>query len=282
MSDYIRQNEVGVDYQVDDIWTILNPIEQSIKNKMETIGTPLKNWDISINYGIKTGCNEAFIIDGAKRDEILANCKDENERKRTAEIIRPILRGRDIERYSYKFAGLYLISTHDGYYDNNRNYVPKININHYPAIKAHLAQYWEQISVRTDKGETPYNLRSCAYMDDFSQQKIVYSEIVRSPQFYLDKESQFMVDATSYCITGENLDYLIDWLNSSSISWCFKRFYTVNLGEQGYRYQKAFIENLPIPKPKGEQNYHNNDNLIYKTLDFTQEEINFVSSKVNP
>ncbi|MDE7292660.1 MAG: type II restriction endonuclease, partial [Treponemataceae bacterium] len=82
-------------------------IEQSIKRKIESVGVPLKDWNISINYGIKTGFNDAFIITKEKRDEILSNCKTEEERKKTAEIIRPILRGRDIKRYGYDWAGLY-------------------------------------------------------------------------------------------------------------------------------------------------------------------------------
>ncbi|MGV4493180.1 hypothetical protein, partial [Ornithobacterium rhinotracheale] len=88
---------------------ILSPIEQQIKSKIEKIGIPLKDWDVQINYGIKTGYNDAFIISGSKKDEILANCKTEEERKKTAEIIRPLLRGRDIKRYSYEFADLYLL-----------------------------------------------------------------------------------------------------------------------------------------------------------------------------
>ena len=80
-------------------WVILSPIEQSIKSKIEKYGTPLRDWDIKINRGVLTGCNEAFIISTEKRDEILANCKTEDERKRTDDIIRPILRGRDIKRY---------------------------------------------------------------------------------------------------------------------------------------------------------------------------------------
>ena len=83
----------------------MSPIEQKIKEKIEAIGTPLKDWDVSINYGIKTGYNEAFIIDGKKKDELIA------EDPKSAEIIRPILRGRDIKRYSYEFADLYLIAT---------------------------------------------------------------------------------------------------------------------------------------------------------------------------
>ena len=102
-TDYIDQYGTKLEFPSGSSWVILNPIEKRIKEKIEQVGIPLKDWDISINYGIKTGCNEAFIIDKAKRDELIA--KD----KKSAEIIRPILRGRDIKRYGYEFAELYLL-----------------------------------------------------------------------------------------------------------------------------------------------------------------------------
>ena len=88
-SVFVLQEGTICDFKGKESWVILTPIEQSIKRKIEAVGTPLKDWDIQINYGIKTGYNEAFIIDTAKRDEILANCKTEDERQRTAELIRP-------------------------------------------------------------------------------------------------------------------------------------------------------------------------------------------------
>ena len=145
-------------------WVILSPIEQSIKQKIESVGIPLKDWNIQINYGIKTGFNDAFIISTEKRDEILANCQTEDERVRTAELIRPILRGRDIRRYGYKWAELWIINIHNGI----KGKLPRIKIEDYPAIKAHLDLYWDKISKRTDKGDTPYNLRNCAYMDVYN------------------------------------------------------------------------------------------------------------------
>ena len=124
----------------------------------------MKDWDIQINYGIKTGCNEAFVIDSTKRDEILNNCITEEERNKTDEIIRPILRGRDIKRYGYDWANLWLINTHNGVKDK----IPSINIEDYPSLKAHLNRYWDKICDRADQGDTPYNLRNCAYLEDFS------------------------------------------------------------------------------------------------------------------
>ena len=85
----MQQNVSECEFRGSDSWVILSAIEQSIKRKIEAVGTPLKDWDIQINYGIKTGCNDAFIISTEKRDEILSNCQSEDERKRTAELRRP-------------------------------------------------------------------------------------------------------------------------------------------------------------------------------------------------
>ena len=131
LSDFVQQQGVYCEFSNGNSWIILSPIEQSIKRKMEAIGTPLKDWDIQINYGIKTGFNDAFIITTEKRDEILANCQTEEERIRTDELIRPILRGRDIKRYGYDWADLWIINTHNGI----KGKLPRVDVNEYPAIK---------------------------------------------------------------------------------------------------------------------------------------------------
>ena len=110
----MRQNHTITSFNDSNSWVILSEIEQSIKRKIESVKTPLKDWDINIYRGVLTGCNEAFIISGEKRDEILANCRTVEERKKTDELIRPILRGRDIKRYGYNWANLWLINTHNG------------------------------------------------------------------------------------------------------------------------------------------------------------------------
>ena len=130
----MQQTGTECEFSGSDSWVILSPIEQSIKRKIEAVGTPLKDWDINIYRGVLTGYNEAFIISTEKREEILANCQSEDERKRTAELIRPILRGRDIKRYGYNWANLWLINTHNGI----RGKLERIHIEDYPAVKAHL------------------------------------------------------------------------------------------------------------------------------------------------
>lgn len=224
-----------------------------LRDKIESIGTPLKDWDIQIYRGILTGCNEAFIIPTEKRDEILNACKTQEERKRTEKLIKPILRGKDIKRYSYEWAHLWVINTHNGYTSNLKSKIPPIDIEKYPATKAHLDAHYETIATRCDQGDTPYHLRNCAYLEDFEKEKIVYGEIVQEPRFYLDNGEcglgYFYAEATSFILTGEHLRYLLGMLHSKLITFAFKTFYAGGgLGESGYRYKKAFIERLPIPQ----------------------------------
>ncbi|MCQ2680760.1 class I SAM-dependent DNA methyltransferase [Helicobacter pylori] len=224
-----------------------------LRDKIESVGTPLKDWGIQINYGIKTGANEAFIIPTEKRDEILNACKTQEERERTERLIKPILRGKDIKRYSYEWAHLWVINTHNGYTSALKSKIPPIDIEKYPATKAHLDAHYDTIATRCDQGDTPYHLRNCAYLEDFEKEKIVYGEIVQEPRFYLDNGEcelgGFYAEATSFILTGGHLRYLLGMLHSKLITFAFKTFYAGGgLGESGYRYKKAFIERLPIPK----------------------------------
>ncbi|GAA8013974.1 hypothetical protein HpCS39_00830 [Helicobacter pylori] len=251
----MRQNALQTESFIFADTTLLD-----LRDKMENIGTPLKDWGIQIYRGILTGCNEAFIIPTEKRDEILKNCddaqKDErgmSERERTIELIKPILRGKDIKRYCYEWADLWVINTHNGYTSALKSKIPPVDIEKYPAIKAHLDAHWDAIATRCDQGDTPYHLRNCAYLEDFEKEKIVYGEIVQEPRFYLDNGEcelgYFYAEATSFILTGEHLRYLLGMLHSKLITFAFKTFYAGGgLGESGYRYKKAFIERLPIPQ----------------------------------
>ena len=243
LSVLVQQQAVEYNFAENDSWIILSAIEQSIKRKIEAVGTPLKDWDIRINYGIKTGFNEAFVITTDKRNEILANCQTEDERTRTAELIRPILRGRDIKRYSYDWANLWLINTHNGI----KGKIPRIQIENYPAIKAHLDQYWEKISTRADKGDTPYNLRNCAYMEDFSKPKIVWGNLNLTPNYALVENNSFINAPSSMIVPASK--YLLAILNSKIADFYIKLLGVTRNG--GYfEYKPMFIEQLPIPQLK--------------------------------
>ncbi|MCQ2750588.1 class I SAM-dependent DNA methyltransferase [Helicobacter pylori] len=249
----MRQNALSTESFIFADTTLLD-----LRDKIEKSGTPLKDWGIQIYRGILTGCNEAFIIPTEKRDAILKNCndaqKDErgmSERERTKELIKPILRGKDIKRYSYEWADLWVIATFPSL---------KLDIDDYPSLKTYLSQFRPRIDQSGEKGcrkktsnqwfETQDTI---AYHGDFEKEKIVYGEIVQEPRFYLDNGEcelgGFYAEATSFILTGEHLRYLLGMLHSKLITFAFKTFYAGGgLGESGYRYKKAFIERLPIPK----------------------------------
>ena len=242
MSDFVQHNAVKCSFASSDSWIILTPIEQSIKSKIEAIGTPLREWDVQINYGIKTGYNEAFIISTQKREEILNNCKDDAERLRTADLIRPILRGRDIKRYGYTWADLWLINTHNGV----KGRIPRVWIEEYPALKAHLDEYWDKISTRADKGETPYNLRNCAYMEDFSKPQIAWLELSDDPKFTLVENIVSL--NTVFIMTGDAIKHILGILNSKLITWYFHSCIGTSSGVGTNRWLKYTIGLIPIAK----------------------------------
>ena len=200
----------------------------------------MKDWDIQIYRGVLTGCNDAFIISTEKRNEILSNCKDADERKRTEELIRPILRGRDIKRYGYNWANLWIINTHNGI----KGKLPRIDVNEYPAIKAHLDQYWDTISKRADKGDTPYNLRNCAYMEDFSKQQIIWIELSDEPKFALVENITSL--NTIFFMTGEHILHVLGLLNSKLITWYFHHCIGTTSGVGTNRWLKYTIEQIPM------------------------------------
>ena len=278
MSDFVQQQNSICNFNSSDSWVILSPIEQSIKRKIEAVGTPLKDWDIQINYGIKTGFNDAFIISTEKRNEILANCKDEDERQRTVELIRPILRGRDIKRYSYVDNGLYLINTHNGV----RGRIPRVKIEDYPAGKAHLDQYWTQIATRADKGDTPYNLRNCAYLDLFYQPHICWKAVGRNLAFALVESGVFLTAPASFISGGKYNETILHYLCSNvGTYFIYKNSDTTGAGDIMLNIQSLikFPVPLGILKMEGLSDCEIEES-INKIYGFTSEEIAYIKSQI--
>lgn len=226
--------EKGFDYPQSDLsvesFSFANPQELAIKKKIEAVGIPLKDWNINYYRGITTGFNEAFVIDDKTKDELIY--KD----IKNSEVIKPLLRGRDIKRYSYEFADLWLINIH-----NN----PPIDINEYPVIKEYLDNYYPQLEKRSDKGLTPYNLRNCAYYNEFEKEKIIFSKASKEQAFAYTQDI-FYLQNTCYLMTGKNLKYLISILNSKLSNYIFRKFFECG-GINGEITLQA-IEQLPIPK----------------------------------
>ncbi|HEE9554015.1 TPA: class I SAM-dependent DNA methyltransferase, partial [Campylobacter coli] len=220
----------------------------ALKAKIERIGTPLKEWQgLNIYRGILTGYNEAFIITTEKRNEILANCKDEAEKERTAKLIRKMLRGRDIKRYSYEWAGLWVIGTFPSL---------KLDIEQYPALKQYLSQFLPRIEQSGEKGcrkktsnkwfETQDNI---AYYEEFEKEKIVWNPVSGEYLFSYIKEHIFFNNSL-FMMTLDvfSLKYILAFMNSNCYKWLITL--KTNLIQTGsYAYgAKDKIERLPIPK----------------------------------
>ncbi len=251
----MRQNALSTESFIFANTTLLN-----LRDKMESVGTPLKDWDIQIYRGILTGANEAFIIPTEKREEILNACKTQEERKCTEALIKPILRGKDIKRYSYEWAGEWVINTHNGYTSNLKFKIPPIDIEKYPALKSHLDSHYDTIATRSDQGDTPYHLRNCAYLEDFEKEKIVYPETSQGAYFIYENSGIFL-EKTAFMIVSDayNLKLLTALLNSKLITFYFKNFCGgCILGKSGYQYNKHALEKIPIPKitPKNQKLAH--------------------------
>ena len=174
-----------------------------------------------------------------------------------------------------------------------------VKIENYPAIKKHLDIYWKEIIKRSDKGNTPYNLRNCAYMEDFYKQKIVWIELTDNPNFYLD-ENNFLLNNTIFFINGNRLEYLVAFLNSKVCKWFFTKMAATS-GVGTTRWIKIYIEKILVPefintefeislisyvkeiqckKALGLETIeleNKIDNIIFALFNFTTEEINFMS-----
>lgn len=264
-SDYIETHSQVSSFG-SDAWAILSDIEQSIKAKVESIGVPLKEWDIEIFRGVLTGCNDAFIITSEKRNEILANCIDDAERGRTAELIRPILRGRDIKRYGYEFAEQYIIATFPS---------RKYNIDDYQSLKSYLLSFGieklEQtgkkyvINGKTVKARKKTNNKwfetqdSISYWEEFSKPKIIYPNMTKFMPFVYDA-SGIVTNQKCFIITGKHLGYLTAFLNSSLFKFCFANRFPELQGKTR-ELSKIFMDNIPILRIS-EQEEHTIDSLV--------------------
>ena len=216
-------------------WSVLSTVEWSAMDRILAKGTPLKDWDANINSGVKTGYNEAFIIDNAAKEALVA--RDPS----SAEIIKPMLRGRDVQRYRARWAGQWLIDAHNGYGN-----VPPVNVERYPAVKSHLDGFYPQLEERQDRGRTPYNLRNCAYHEEFTREKLFWMDLSGSGRFAYS-ESEMYCNNRGFIVSGKSLKYLCAVLNSTVISWMVK--HTAPTTGMGLTlWGKVSVERLPIPK----------------------------------
>ncbi|TXJ15736.1 hypothetical protein EPJ64_05870 [Brachyspira aalborgi] len=273
-------------------WIILNKTEKDILEKVEKF-KPLKDWNINIYRGILTGFNEAFIIDEETKNKLIL------EDKKSKEIIKPLLRGRDIKRYSYDFKNLYLICTFPAL---------NLNISDYPAIEKYLKSFGKRLEQSGEIGCRKKTIHkwfemqdTIAYYKEFDKPKIIYAETTISPNFYYDNEN-FIAEKTNFIMTGENLKYIMAVLSSKLGFYIFYNFYSeITLGDVGFQYRKSSLEEFPIPEvdKKTEKEIINLvekiiegkkkgidtrelegeiDKIVYTLYDLTIEEINIVEN----
>ncbi|MDI6832298.1 MAG: Eco57I restriction-modification methylase domain-containing protein [Bacteroidales bacterium] len=224
----MKQSEIDTNCFTFGDETVMN-----LKNKIEEKGIPLKDWNVKIYRGVLTGLNEAFIIDETKRQEILDNCKDDDERRRTEAIIKPILRGRDIKRYYYKWAGLWVIVIPEGWTNANRNLEnAEIFINdHFPSLMNHLKQFETKAKKRDDKGDYWWELRACSYYREFEKEKVVWTGVGTQLETAVIPRGVYL-NAPANFMTGKQIKYLQAVLNSNLITWHYDLIKT-KIGSKG-------------------------------------------------
>jgi len=308
----LKEKVVILNKLTNDTWFIGSDAEQRLKEKIERIGKPLKDWDVKIYRGVLTGLNEAFIITTEKRNEILANCKDEDERRRTEAIIKPILRGRDIKRYYYEWAGLWVIVIPAGWTNQNRgNKNAKEFIDEtFPSLINYLKPFEAKAKKRDDQGDYWWELRACAYYPEFEKEKVVYIEIMTDnwdegypfPSYSFWKDPGVVLN-TAYIMTGKNLKYILGILNSKLGNRLVKKHVT-QLQRRQFRMLAQYVQNFEIPpitsanqpivsqiealvdkiveakkqnKNADTSNWEREiDELVYKLYDLTEEEIKII------
>ena len=211
----------------------------ALKKKIEKAGTPLKDWNIDMNRGVLTGYDDAFIVDKITKDRLIA------EDPKSADLLKPVLRGRDIKKWHVEFADLWLIGTFPA---------RDINIDDYPAIKKHLEHYRPRIDQTGEKGSRKKTKHqwfetqdTTAYWQDLEKEKIVYPNMTKHLPFYHDKDGAFYINPKAFYIKGEKLNYIAAVLNSSTLKWWMQKSLP-KLGEGAREVHLIFFENAPIPQ----------------------------------
>ncbi len=226
-------------------WSIQPRAHLHILKKMKN-GTPLKELPIDIYRGILTGYNDAFFINEDTKQRLIA------ENPESKALIHPLLRGRDLRPWYTSNEGQYLINTHNGIKEKG---ISPILIEHYPAIKKHLDQYIAQLTKRFDKGDTPYNLRNCAYLEEFAKHKIIYPNMTSVFPFAYDESGSFGNDKTFFITAKDdsvNLKFLTAIFNSKLCKlWIWYNCPELLGGTREIR--KVYFENFCIPECTDQQ-----------------------------
>lgn len=279
------EKSTSISFNTSEAWIILPPFDARLKCKVESKGTPLGSLDLILTRGVGTGLDEAYVITEEEKDNLLSACITEEEKKRTEFIIHPMLRGREISRYSYEWNNLWMIyiPTHfplqdDASIKGASNKAEQRFAELYPVVYKHICKYKEKLSSR-DKTETGiryewYCMQRARY-EKFGKlgfSKIIYQELSQGSSFALDEEGDFLMNNSAYYIHTRNDDkYLLALLNSKLIEYIYSNYYCTKLGKTGVRWLAQNIINLPIVEAIG-QNKDDINTIVNKIL--SQKKIN--------
>ncbi|HVK07289.1 MAG TPA: N-6 DNA methylase, partial [Gemmataceae bacterium] len=223
-------------------WNLEPPGVTALMEKLQRVGVPLKEFaGVSPLYGVKTGCNEAFVVDTATRERLIS------EHPSSAEILKRYLSGSDVDRWACEWAGRWMVFARRG-----------IDIDQYPAIRRHLDRYQVQLEPRpkdwTGKewpGRKPgsyqwYELQDTVdYWEQFEQPKIVYPDLSWRPSFALDRDSYFVNDTTFVLPSGDL--WLLAVLNSP-VMWYWLWRNVIHGKDETLRLKSIYLEQAPIPQ----------------------------------
>lgn len=245
LSAYLKKKHITLEDLDDNGWSVAERADFDVKRQIEQAGIPLKNLDYTINRGILTGFNKAFIVPTSTRNE-LVNLDPKNEN-----IIKKFLSGRDLSKYSMKWDDTWLINSHNGIKSDN---IQPINIrDDYPFLYMHFLTYRSELEQRTDQGLSWWNLRDCAYILDFEKPKILWAELSDLPKFVYDDQGYYS-NKTTFILTGQRLKYLLLLLNSKLLVWYFSQIST-STGMGTTMWSKYKVEEVPIVQVSDDENW---------------------------
>lgn len=231
---YLLNNSVNV-ILTDDVWLIKKGDKDLIHERLNKVNTHLSDLNVNIYRGILTGCNDAFHITEEEKNLLI------NESPKNAQVISPLIRGVETEKYTFNRKGLWLINIHNGL---KRKKLP-VDIFDYPYIKNHLDKYYDRLVQRDDKGKTPYNLRNCAYLNELNLPKIIWQAVSKRVAFSYDQNGNLTCDVTTFFMTGKNLKYILAILNSKLFEYSLINIY---LEGDTFKSKNKIIQNFPIPQ----------------------------------
>jgi hypothetical protein len=254
LNSYISDRLVENNYDAENPWVVLSEadkvvlskVDKACKKDTDTTPTTLFSMGYNINSGFKTGLNEVYCINNADEVNQL-----KTEDPKSQDIIVDMVRGEDLSKFAIN-GHTWLLNIHNGLKkddEKGEEGLPRVDIFNYPAVKKRLdnEKIYPKLVKREDQGDTPYNLRNCAYLREFEKPKIMWGELSDKAKFAYDKEGRYYCLNTVFFFTGERLEYLLCYLNSSICEYIFSKRCTTS-GTGTMRWLKYTVERIPIPQ----------------------------------